>query len=384
MDKDILVITSSPGRYQYNTNMWDVINDLRQREPIAFLDIPDFTTLMRPIERIKAEINRKNVKTVLFIDGPPILIINLEELQELRKSVRIGMFFGDIFAHFHSCYKYFAQVVDIALVDEDVEVGNFRKYVPNVIFVPYSYNVPDEAVASDTYEYEISFIGRTDRRNRGEYLRTLAKYHQVSCFGVGSANGPVTDGEMRKIFASSKINLNFTGVQDERPYVHAQKIDTILRSPKGRCQQIGMQGGFVLSEYAPGLENLFDLQTELPVFYNERDMLEKANFYKNNHDIRLEISHNLMQKCRNEYAIDQVWSEVIQKINVSTNPAFENTINRDYNLTTSESRIFARQIKILLTSEPLNKSAPKIFSLIKKIGFMKSLNFTIKYIRYRK
>ena len=35
---------------------------------------------------------------------------------------------------------------------------------------------------------------------------------------------------------------------------------------KGRCQEIALSGGFVLSEYAPGLEDLFDIGTEIDVF----------------------------------------------------------------------------------------------------------------------
>ena len=133
VNTEILLITSNSIRYEYNTNMRDVINYLRHRQEITTLDISDFLGHERPIDLIQKMLSKKKISIILFIDGPPVLLLSLKILQSLRKSSQIAMFFGDIFAHFHSCYKYYAQVTDIALVDEDVEIGNFRKYVPNVI-----------------------------------------------------------------------------------------------------------------------------------------------------------------------------------------------------------------------------------------------------------
>ena len=84
-------------------------------------------------------------------------------------------------------------MVDIALVDEIVEVGNFQKFCPRVIFVPYCYSSDTSLKVKRISKYKVSFIGRTDRRNRSEFIEACKTITEVHQFGVGSEKGVLSD-----------------------------------------------------------------------------------------------------------------------------------------------------------------------------------------------
>ena len=298
MFKNILMIQHNPSRYTYNTQMEKVIKYLRNNQNVFNLDISNTFNQSETFKKIIDFTKNKNIKFLLFIDGPPVLILPLSLMRSLQQNYVISIYYGDIFANFHSLYKYYAQCTDIALVDEIIETGTFQKYCPKVYFVPYAYENELKFKPTKNKDATLSFVGRDDRRNRKKYLSICKKIHPTKIFGVGSDIGPISDKKMKQVFNESLINLNFTGVQDYQPYVYAKPIDKISRSPKGRCQEIGMCGGFVLTEYAPGIEEMFSVGKEIDVFRSEFELEDKLKFYIQNPNIVYEMSKRHYNNCR--------------------------------------------------------------------------------------
>ena len=229
------------------------------------------------------------------------------------------------------------------------------------------------------YSQTLSFVGRIDRRNRVEYLDVCNELDNVNIYGVGSANGPVSDIEMKEIFNNTKINLNFTGVQDFQPYVYARPIDQIVRSPKGRCQEIGMCGGFVLSEYAPGIEEMFLIGEEIDVFKNENELRQKLKFYLKNPKLVVEMAHRHQKNCKEKYTIQQVWGDAIKKMATMNAQKFEKECFEDDILKIAESRAWITYFKPVIRS----KSPRNILKFIMKFGILKSFKFIQIYLSAR-
>ena len=144
------------------------------------------------------------------------------------------------------------------------------------------------------YNWDITFIGNIGaKHSRKKYINILkATKKHITTFGIHSEHAFVDENEMKTIFRKSKINLNFTGIQYSQNSVLMQNISNRIREIKGRPFEIASVGGFVLSEYFPGIESLFEIGKEIDVFYNSDDLIGKVNFYLNNDSLREEIAFN--------------------------------------------------------------------------------------------
>lgn len=382
MAENILLVTQNPNRYNANTQMKKVINFLIGRLDIYLLDISKDIGNNHLLENIKKISIKNDIKIILFIDGPPVLLLSISDLTKLRELFTISIFFGDIFAHYHSLYKYYAQTTDIALVDEVVEIGSFEKFCPKVVFVPYSYEMEPDFTPQKLTNQSISFVGRTDRRNRVTYIDICSQYGELEIFGVGSNKGPISDIEMKNVFNTTQVNLNFTGVQADQPFVYSRPIDNVIRSPKGRCQEIGMCGGFVLSEYAPGIEQMFSVGKEMDIFRNEEELRHKLDFYLKNPDITFQMAQLHQLNCSKNYSIQNIWEKTIEDITMAKVKKFENEYFTDDILRIAESRAWITYIKPILRQ----KSISGIFMYVKKIGWSRSFNLITTYLfaRYLK
>ena len=62
---------------------------------------------------------------------------------------------------------------------------------------------------------------------------------------------------------------------------------------KGRHYEINGCGGFQISYFVPGLNFAFEIDKEIAVFENERNLADQIFFFLMNEDLRLEIAeHN--------------------------------------------------------------------------------------------
>jgi len=148
-------------------------------------------------------------------------------------------------------------------------------------------------------EYDVSFVGAR-YGNRSKFVQALtATGIKVDCFGHGWPSGPIAGEEIAPIFKRSKISLNFSG--------SGKWIERYLpnrRQIKARVFEVPGAGGFLLSEWAPGMEQLFDLGEEMDVFRTEADLIEKVKFYLSNPESRDRCAHAGYQRTANEHTYD--------------------------------------------------------------------------------
>lgn len=127
---------------------------------------------------------------------------------------------------------------------------------------------------------------KTTVNERRNLLTKLGKHFSVDLF---SGTNPPSDmnvrymgtsdyySEMPVVFASSKINLNIT-------------LRSILTGIPLRVIDILGAGGFCLTNYQAELAEYFENEKELVWFESPDDMIDKADFYLKNDDLREKIA----------------------------------------------------------------------------------------------
>lgn len=104
---------------------------------------------------------------------------------------------------------------------------------------------------------------------RREYITRLEDSGiVVESWGKGSKYGYVSIGKMAEIFNRSKINLNFCN-----PF-HGN-----IPQRKARPFEITGSGGFLLTDYADGMEDCFEINKEMVVFKDKTDLVDKVKYY---------------------------------------------------------------------------------------------------------
>ena len=83
---------------------------------------------------------------------------------------------------------------------------------------------------------------------------------------------------------------------------------------KGRFFEITGCGGFLLTEYAPFLEEYFDIDKDIVVFKNYDDLQYKIKYYLNNEALRNKIAKNAQKKVLSIHTYHKRYDDIFQKI----------------------------------------------------------------------
>jgi SAM-dependent methyltransferase len=108
--------------------------------------------------------------------------------------------------------------------------------------------------------------------------------------------------ETKYIYANSKINLNITSLQFD---------DAIVN----RVIDVGAVGGFILTDWKPGLKNITSVYKEIS--YKTLDELNyKINYYLSHEEERLKIAEKLHQDIVSRCTYSQVVNFIFSKISL--------------------------------------------------------------------
>lgn len=270
-------------------------------------------------------IETQHIDTIFinFVSGD--LTFDLDFLNTLSERCYLIMNFYDGELFFEPIDRYYAQCADLVLI-------------PGASNFVYNYtllNIPSRSIFSlfDSKRYvpthqnkdiDISFIGDISKLSRRRFLTALqnAGFH-VEVFGYGSAHGPVTFSEMVEIFNRSKINLNFSDTVQERTFNFATntnyrivpKIMRYMTQLKGRSIEVAMCKGFVLSQYAVGLEELFS-NDEIGWFHDEEDLIKQVRFYLMYENQREEMAYKSYVKALSCYDARKAFKTIFESIDI--------------------------------------------------------------------
>ena len=258
-------------------------------------------------EEIIALVRKEHAKYVLwtsFYDD--VQQSTLDTIREEGSTV-VGWFFDDEW-RFNSYSKYWSPYLDYCVTNSIEAVPKYRALNARVI-----QTIPNTGIAvtrdwSNIEErYEVSFVGSVRSRLWADRRQCINKLRgrniSVRLFGEGSG-GYISFEEMIDIFKTSKINLNFSRA-GSYPWV---------KQIKGRVFQVCMAGGFLLTEYAPGIENYFEIDKEIVCFENAEEMIDKTTYYLNHDKERRAIAQAGWDRANGEYTSFHMVAKVFRQI----------------------------------------------------------------------
>lgn len=177
---------------------------------------------------------------------------------------------------------------------------------------------PDE-----TYEYDVSFVGGTNKF-RAWFLKKLAGYGiRVDCFGAGWPNGRLSFEAMEQVFRKSRINLNISNsVNHDIRFILSSPRNLLnyLRTPKraeqvkARNFEIPMAGGFQLSNYVLGLERHFDIGRDIAVYNSPEECVQLIRYYLANEEARQSVLAESHRRVLAEHTYLKRFESILQQI----------------------------------------------------------------------
>ncbi len=145
---------------------------------------------------------------------------------------------------------------------------------------------------------EVSFVGAVNS-NRKKMISALnEKGIFVSCFGHGWPKGSVGADDIPDIMRNSVISLNFSNSKGENQV-------------KARTFEVPGAGGFLLTQYAPGLENFYLPGKEIDLYDDINSLVEKIRYYLAEHEKRDKIALAGFERTSREHTYEMRLKGVI-------------------------------------------------------------------------
>ena len=224
----------------------------------------------------------------LFLSEKPDYVFIHMSVEEIYKSTISRMtnsgvltigWFSDDQVVFHKYSKWWGAVLSYCITLDRKSYKSYLQLGINAILSQPAANPKSYHPHPCSRIYDVSFIGAL-YPHRNEFFQKLSNLGiAINLFGkAGGQYIPFED--MVRIFSESKINLNLCG-----SYASAA-----IKQIKAHIYEITMSGGFLLTEYAPHLEDYFEIGKEIVVFDGVEDAVQKIEYYLNHDDERKKIA----------------------------------------------------------------------------------------------
>ena len=229
----------------------------------------------------------------------------------------VGLFFDDEL-RFDTYSKWWIPHLDYCVTNTIEAVSRYRELNARCILaVPIMGGVRVGRDWSNIEEkYDISFVG-TITPGRKQYINEL-KNRNIPTHLFGGSGKYVSFEKMIDIFKSSRINLNFS-----KAWGCSKKLQI-----KGRIFEVCLAGGFLLTEYVPGIENYFEIDKEIVCFHNTEEMVDKIIYYLNHDEERRSIAQSGWRRATSEYTSFHIMSRVFQEIEENSSEGQKNMLKQ--------------------------------------------------------
>ncbi len=155
--------------------------------------------------------------------------------------------------------------------------------------------------------YPVSFVG-TAHGNRRVWIESLRQRGiEVACFGHGWQNGPIASADILRIIRNSAISLNLANSVRVWEGIVPRQTNQI----KARTFEVPGAGGFLLTEWADGLERCYVPEKEIAVFHNPNEAAEKIRYYLAHPAERDVVARAGYERTLAEHTYDRRLAEVL-------------------------------------------------------------------------
>lgn len=228
---------------------------------------------------------------IFILPGSGDLTLSPSLLAQLSEHARLIINFFDSELFFEQIDQHYAKYADLVLVPSLTPLVRFaaigvKSYCTFSLFDPERYPSLCLLPVAD-----VSFVGNLLKARRRQYIEDIRSAGiAIEVAGYGTPMGIISHEKMIQLFNSSRINLNFCDAEEPSLLLYSITKNLPERQLKGRITEIALTGGFVLTDYAPGLEEMYMIGKEIVVFENTADLVEKISYYLKHEEERLAIA----------------------------------------------------------------------------------------------
>ncbi len=235
----------------------------------------------------------------------------LKKIKKVSPKTKIINFFGDDDTLFENFSRYYSLFIDYPLASHKLYFTNYAKEGISNVFFSCGVNLRDFKYLKLKKKYDVSFIG-TPKRDRVDLIKFLiSKGIKIHIYGAGWEHypeikenycGKLSKEDLVKVINESRINLSFT-----KNYLD-------IPSFKARVFEICACKSFLLSEYFVGYLDFLKNKEEIVMFKNNKDLLDKVNYYLKNEKEREKIANRAYKKVVNLYSQENEFKRIFSKI----------------------------------------------------------------------
>lgn len=271
-------------------------------------------------QQIQGLLDKEQIDLIffIFVSGDPIL--DPYFIQKIAAKRFIAMVFWDTEQFFEQIDRYYAQLADLVILPANSEYVSKLKLLNINAICPFSLfdSTKYKPQKNVSLTIDVSFVGEVTKGKRQEYIAYLEENGiNIQTYGSGTKNGKVSFERVVEIFNSSKINLSFTGTYANDVYSFCSNINNRIRQNKGKPIEIALCGGFVLTEYVPGIENVFDPH-DIETFLTKEELLEKVKYYLAHDEKRMAMANKSYHHARKNYDSIEGFKKIFERIRTIT------------------------------------------------------------------
>ncbi|HKZ39176.1 MAG TPA: glycosyltransferase [Chryseolinea sp.] len=299
----------------------------------------DFVAVMRASGR--EEMNRKLLAivkndlpdAVIFVPHTDQFIPEI--VDEIgRLAITLGYFFDDTWRIEYS--RFWAHHFNFVTTSDVNGLRKFREAgCTNVIYSPFACNTDVYCKRNLPKKYDVTFVGQY-HPHREWYINYLKRAGiDVQAWGIGWPSGVINLEDMINIFNQSRINLNLSNcvswdirylIAPLRPIKSTlrawrQVVHAITRPDmktwemvKGRYYEVNACGGFQLSHYAEGLEQMYLIGEEIVLYVSPEDMIEKVHYFLKHEDEREAIAKRGYLRTRSDHTMEKRFQHIFDQL----------------------------------------------------------------------
>lgn len=253
-------------------------------------------------DEVIALVKKEHPKYVLWLSAMYEFQEATFEVIRQEGSIVVG-WFGDDEYRFAHYSRWFVPYLDYCVTFDLEALPRYQALGARIFYEISCEGVPVNIDWSNVEEkHEVSFVGWKSKALRAQYINVIRQRNiPLSLFGRGWEAGYIPYEDMINVFKTSKINLNFSGTGNRKGL-------------KARVPLVCLSGGFLLTEYVPGIENFFEIDKEIVCFKNAEEMVEKITYYLSHAEERRAIARAGWKRATNEYSPYHMLSRVFEKI----------------------------------------------------------------------
>lgn len=189
--------------------------------------------------------------------------------------------------------------------DPDADQRYAQLGIDRLYYFPFGANTAVFKPSGAPRDIDVSFVGAWHPYRGWLINRLRRRGFRVITAGHGWPEGSVTHEQMVDIFNRTRVNLNLSNsaswdarylLRSPRGALSKIRAKKTREQIKARQFEINACGAFQLSYYVNGLERCYEIGSEIGVYLDPDDLVDRVGLYLDNGELRERIAAKALQR----------------------------------------------------------------------------------------